>query len=356
MSNKESNLTTITASDLNNSDYVRIVDGNASRKITVAEFLIHAEDNIDVLTALPLTGGTLTGDVTISHDSTPSLTIAATGTSSSTLKLTSASSSSSSIEMGDITDPDIGKIVYSNGTNALTFTTNTSLALTIDNAQNLITVGDLTIGGGNITNALTLDSTLAVTGNTTLTGTLTSNSTTDLNGLLTCKAITVDASSTLDMGANKLTNLADPTVAQDAATKNYVDTSFYQQGTWTPVLSDGTYTATATVEGYYERVGDLVTFRGHITVTSLGSMVGTVRVAGLPFNAIASTNDLGNLVVNEADNFNVTAIETVTGLVVQGSNYAELKLWDLIAGTSELLSTELTATSVFSFGGSYRAV
>jgi hypothetical protein len=34
-----------------------------------------------------------------------------------------------------------------------------------------------------------------------------------------------DATGTIDMGANKILDVADPTLAQDAATKNYVDTN-----------------------------------------------------------------------------------------------------------------------------------
>jgi hypothetical protein len=37
--------------------------------------------------------------------------------------------------------------------------------------------------------------------------------------------------SDLDMGSNKITNVVDPTAAQEGATKNYIDSNFYDQST-----------------------------------------------------------------------------------------------------------------------------
>jgi hypothetical protein len=388
MSIKESNLTTINASDLDTTDYVRVLDSSTSRKITVDDLITVIENNAELLST---SGGTLTGDLTIYHNDTPSLTIQATGTSTATLSLIASAANVATIELGDINDADIGQIEYDNSTNTLTITTNATTALTIDSSQNVTIAGDLAISGGNITSAVTFDSTVSISdltdnrvviagtsglleddANLTFDGTtfevgtafdvtasngnISTTGTLNVDGASTLGDITIDATSTLDMGANKLTNLADPTLAQDAVTKYFLENQFYEQGTWTPVLSDGTFTATATVEGYYERVGDLITYRGNINVSSLGSMVGTVRVTGLPYNAIVSTANVGNFSVDDADNLNITAIESVCGVVISGSNYAQLQLWDATAGTTDLLSTELTATSVISFSGSYRAV
>jgi len=346
MSIKENNLVTIAAADLSLTDKIRCLDSKASRNITVADLITIFEDNTDVTNALTLAGGTLTGDLAIvKEDPTLSLT---TSTGSTKLALQASSAETVTIEMGDITDPDAGQIEYDNNTNALTLSADGAVGLTLDASQNLTIVGDLAITGGNITTATTMDSTLTVT------GAVVNNSTTDLNGALTCKAITVDASSALDMGANKLTNVADPTSAQDVVTKQFLENDFYEQGTWTPVLSDGTFTATATVLGYYERVGDLITYRGSITVTSLGSMTGIVRITGLPYNAIAV--ELGDLVVGTAENLNVTAGEIIVGTNVASSNYIQLGLWDATTGTTDLLSTEVTATTILRFSGAYRAV
>jgi hypothetical protein len=38
-------------------------------------------------------------------------------------------------------------------------------------------------------------------------------------------------SGSLDMGTNKVTNVVDPTLAQEGATKNYVDSNYYDQTT-----------------------------------------------------------------------------------------------------------------------------
>ena len=46
MSTKESNLTTITAADLSGSDKVRVLDGGASRNITVDDLLTYINSNV----------------------------------------------------------------------------------------------------------------------------------------------------------------------------------------------------------------------------------------------------------------------------------------------------------------------
>ena len=48
------------------------------------------------------------------------------------------------------------------------------------------------------------------------------------------------ATADVDLGSNKLTGVTDPTAAQDAATKNYVDTT---------ITSNATPDATTTVKG-----------------------------------------------------------------------------------------------------------
>jgi hypothetical protein len=65
------------------------------------------------------------------------------------------------------------------------------------------------------TNAFTVADT---TGNTAIAGTLGVTGTTTLGNL------TIGSTKTIDVGANKVTNVAEPTVATDAATKQYVDT------------------------------------------------------------------------------------------------------------------------------------
>jgi hypothetical protein len=95
---------------------------------------------------------------------------------------------------------------------------NTTLAAKAITASTTLTVTGATVLNGGLTMDSTAFTVADTTGNTAIAGTLNVTGTTTLGNL------TIGSTKTIDVGANKVTNVAEPTAATDAATKQYVDT------------------------------------------------------------------------------------------------------------------------------------
>jgi hypothetical protein len=128
----------------------------------------------------------------------------------------------------------------------------------------------------------------------------------------------------------------------------------YEEGTWTPVLSDGTNNATSSVaEGTYTKVGRQVTLSGRFALSSLGSVSGSTRITGLPFTVYNGNAGRGSLNVSYAANLNLTAGYTVIGSPAPGLTIIYLGVWDIASGTTDLQASEMTATSTLFFSATY---
>jgi len=128
----------------------------------------------------------------------------------------------------------------------------------------------------------------------------------------------------------------------------------YEEGTWTPVLSDGTNTATASfANGFYTKIGRVVFISCRLITTSLGSVTGSLRITGLPFTSSATTASHGSVSVGFADTLAITAGQSVTGLVGPSTAYIALHLWDAAAGQTTLQATEWSADGEVVFSGHY---
>lgn len=145
-----------------------------------------------------------------------------------------------------------------------------------------------------VTSAATLGSTLAVTGTSVFTGTVTANGGVvgNLTGNVTSSGTStfadIDMSGTIDMGSNKITAVTDPTNAQDAATKAYVDSEVAG-------LIDSAPGALDTLNELAAAIGDDANFSTTITnsiATKLplagGTMTGAIAMGNSKITGLAT--------------------------------------------------------------------
>jgi len=127
----------------------------------------------------------------------------------------------------------------------------------------------------------------------------------------------------------------------------------YEEGTWTPVLSDGTNNATMSGgnSGRYVKIGSQVTLFAWVDTTSLGSVSGALRITGLPFNTGAS-NQCG-VAAGYGQNLNIVANQVVSVFAGGSSSFLRVRIWNAGTGTGELQASEWSSDGGLIFSISY---
>ena len=128
----------------------------------------------------------------------------------------------------------------------------------------------------------------------------------------------------------------------------------YEEGTWTPVITDGTNNATSNIAvGSYTKVGTHVHVQGRIRLSSFGSVTGALEMSGLPFASQAVSNNFSAMTIGRAVGLNLTAGTVVVGDLRSNVTKVQLNVWDASLGNTNLQDTEFTADGDISFSMDY---
>lgn len=322
-------------------------DLSANGTVTFAGATI---SNLGAITTADINGGTIDGvtigtnsavtDLRVDNLKLDANTISATNTNGS-ITLTPAGTGSvvigaADINGGAIDGTPIGASSASTGSFTTVTTSGQATLATADinggTADNMV-IGGSTRAAGSFTTVnanagITGDLTGNVTGNVTgnITGNVTGNVTGDLTGNVTASSGTttlnnLTVNGTANFTSTALTNVVDPTNAQDAATKNYVDTEL-------SALVDSAPGALNTLNELAAAINDDANFSTTITnsiATKLplagGTMTGAIAMGSSKITGLGTpTANTDAATKAYADTMLPLAGGTMTGNIAMGSN------------------------------------
>ena len=197
------------------------------------------------------------------------------------------------------TDTDNTFIVRSN-TGTTLFSANTtgidvanSIGATAITNDKILSVANTKISGNIISSQITSVANTQISGNI-ISSQITSVANTQISGNIASSQITsnptlygnVSVTGVIGVGgATPSTSGAGITFpATQSASTNANTLDDYEEGTWTPVATAASGTATFSTNGVYTKIGNVVILYASITITSAGSGGGLINFTGVPFN------------------------------------------------------------------------
>jgi hypothetical protein len=167
-----------------------------------------------------------------------------------------------------------------------------------------------------------------------------------VDGTSTFNGVTVNSSQTINMGSNRITTVADPTSAQDAATKAYVDAEVAGAGGDSVFSSAADFAAITTTATVTE---DLSV----VTSSATSSLdLGTISVQGIVTStAIVDANVTSAKIASSAVTTAKIADDAVTTAKIPDDAITGVKLSGLTNSSSGVVSADGDGTFSVSAGG-----
>ena len=167
-----------------------------------------------------------------------------------------------------------------------------------------------------------------------------------VDGTATFNGVTVNSSQTINMGSNRITTVADPTSAQDAATKAYVDAEVAGAGGDSVFSSAADFAAITTTATVTE---DLSV----VTSSATSSLdLGTISVQGIVTStAIVDANVTSAKIASSAVTTAKIADDAVTTAKIPDDAITSVKLSGLTNSSSGVVSADGDGTFSVSAGG-----
>ena len=167
-----------------------------------------------------------------------------------------------------------------------------------------------------------------------------------VDGTSTFNGVTVNSSQTINMGSNRITSVADPSSAQDAATKAYVDSEVAGSSGDSVFASDADFAAVTTSATITE---DLAAVTSSAT-TSLD--LGTIAVQGIVVStSIVDANVTSAKIASSAVTTAKIADDAVTTAKIPDDAITSVKLSGLTNSSSGVVSADGDGTFSVSAGG-----
>ena len=108
----------------------------------------------------------------------------------------------------------------------------------------------------------------------------------------------------------------------------------------------------AGLQGVEVRIGNVVFFQGRLTLATIGTESGNIKIDGLNYNN-ASGNAFSPVNVGYGGSLAITAGNSVGGYIGDGSKQITLRLWDDVFGQTNMQASELSTNGSLAFSGWY---